>query len=99
VQDIAEMDSDAEQGALIFWPSGIELLKRDLDLNGRFDGRQASGEFDQEAIADGLDLATVMTGDAGSDDRAVFLKQLQRQRLVSLAKRGKTDHVGEHDGC
>src|SRR5215467_371967 len=54
-------------------------------------------EFDQKTVADRFDLSAVELGENRTQQRAMFLKQLERQLFVALRQPAVTDHVGEHD--
>ena len=56
-----------------------------------------AGERDQEPIARGLDLAPAVAGQDVAEDEAVFLDQLERERLVMQGQRALADLVREND--
>ena len=67
--DVAEVNADAKFDPEFRWHGGVLLGHLALDLDRttcRIDG---TGEFDQHAVAGGLDDATAVRGDAGIDKR------------------------------
>src|ERR1700739_374239 len=60
-------------------------------------GIQRTGKFNEKRIASRLDFPASVVWKDGAKQLAVFLKQLQRQRLVLLRQGAVAHHIGEHD--
>src|SRR5918994_2115877 len=62
---VADIDPDAKFDAAVYWFGGIALSHRALHLDCTAHRIDDASEFDEEAVAGGLDSPTVMLGDFG----------------------------------
>ena len=72
---------------------GQRLLEFDRAIHR---GHRA-GELNQKAVAYRFYLLSLIFQERGPQESAVFLEQLQRQRLVALRQRAVSHHVRKHD--
>ena len=68
--DVAEIDADAELDALLRGDTGIALGHPALHRDGAAHRIDDAGEFDQQAVAGGLDDAAAVLGDVRVDQLA-----------------------------
>ena len=99
VDDIAEVDPDAEADAIrchnVLLPLGHALLEED----GAADRVDDAGELAQSPVADPVDDAAVVPGDERVDELgAVRLEPGDRAILVPLHQPRVADHVRREDG-
>ena len=95
--DVPYVDPDPENDAL---PRGGECVPsghRLLDFHCASHRLHRAREFDQEPVAERLDLPTPMRGEERSNDRLVLRAQPQGLLLVALAQFRESYEVGEHD--
>ena len=59
---------------------------RALDFDGAPDRRQRAGELDEEPVAGGLDLCSLMFWKEIAQQASMFLDQLGRERLIVSAR-------------
>jgi hypothetical protein len=76
----------------------IALGQGALDFNGTLRGLQGAGEFDEESVANGLDLGAVELGKDFAQEPAVFFEQFESEPIVALGQGAVAHHVSEHDG-
>ena len=79
--EVAEIDPDPKGDAFVFRHLGIALEHRPLDLDGATHRIDDAREFDQHAVAGGLDDAAVMLADFRVDKLAAM--RLQALRVPS----------------
>src|SRR5436190_511633 len=83
--DIADIDPDAELDAPINRNCGIALVHATLDLDRAAHRVDDAGEFDQCAVAGGLDDAAAMLGDLRIDQRDAVRFQIAQRAFVIVA--------------
>ena len=81
---VADVDADAHLELAFGRRGEIALRQRALDLDGALRRFERAGEFDQEPIAQGLDLQPVEAREEVAQQTAVLLQQLECERLVAL---------------
>ena len=91
----AEIDSDANLNALVFWDVSVALSEPALDADGAFDGVHDRAEFGQHAVAHELEDPPVMERDLRLEQLLASGHQpLMRALLVALHMRGVSDDIG-----
>ena len=70
LDDIAQMNADAELDAALGRQAGVALGHAVLHLDGAAHGVDHAAELDENAVAGALDDAPVMRGDGGIDQVA-----------------------------
>jgi len=76
------------------------LGDRALDFDGAAHRVDDTGEFDQQAVAGGLDNAPAMLGDLGIDELApVRLQPGERAFLVGPHQPAVAGDIGRQNGC
>lgn len=99
VDDVADLDTGAEQHAPRRRLVGAAPVHPALDLDGAGHRRDAAGELDQEPVARGLDQATAMRRDARVDQLAAVALQVgQRAGLVLAHQPAVAGGVQGEDG-
>ena len=85
--DIADIDADAEDDALVLGHARIAADHAALDYHRAPDRIDDTGKFDQRAVARGLDDTATMTGNRPVDQRpAMGFQRLQSADLIGLHK-------------
>jgi hypothetical protein len=97
---IAEVDADAELHPPRRRDVRVASRHPALDLGSAQDRVDDAVEFDQHAVASGLDNAAAVLCDGRIDEfDPVGLETGERPRLVDLHQPAKADHVGGKDRC
>ena len=98
LDDVAEMNADAELDAAVVRHAGVALDHRVLHFDGAAHGVDDAAELDERAVAGALDDAPVMHGDGRIDQIAAQRPQpRQRAILVRAGEPAVADHVGGQD--
>ena len=98
LDDVAEMDADAELDAALRRHAGIALDHAVLHLDGAAHGVDHAAELDEAAVAGALDDATMMHGDRGIDQIAAQRPQpRQGAILVRAGEPAVADDVRRQD--
>ena len=98
LDDIAQVDADAELDALIRRDSDVALDHRVLNLDSAAHGLDHAAKFDQRPVARALEHSAIMAGDRGIDEIGAQRPQ-PRKRTVFVRARHPTeaDDVGGED--
>ncbi len=93
--DIANIDADAIEDALIIGQTGFPLAHRPLDIHRTFDRVDRAGEFHQHAIAGGFHDPPLVSGDFRVD-QVCSMGALTRNRagFIDLHMSRVADHIG-----
>ena len=98
LDDVAEMNADAELDAALGRHAGVALDHAVLHLDRAAHRVDHAAELDEAAVAGALDDAPVMHGDGGIDQIAAQRPQpRQRAILVRAGEPAVADHVGDQD--
>ena len=98
LDDVAEMDADAEFDAALGRHAGVALDHAVLHFDRAAHGVDHAAELDEAAVAGALDDAPVMGGDGGIDQVAAQPPEpRQRAILVRAGEPAVADHVGDQD--
>ena len=98
LDDVAEMDADAELDAAVLGHAGVALDHRVLDFDRAAHGVDHAAELDERAVAGALDHAPVVHGDRRVDEVAAQRPQpRERAILVRAGEPGEADDVGGQD--
>ena len=98
LDDVADMDPDAEFDAPVLRQSGVALDEAVLDLDRAADRVYDAAKLDDASIAGALDDAPTMGGDGGVDQVAPQAPQArERAILVRSREPGVADDVGHQD--
>jgi hypothetical protein len=92
---LAEIDSDANLNALVFWNVGVALGEPALDAHGAFDRIDDRAELGKHAVAHQLENPPVMERDLWLEEflasrHQTFVSAL----LVAFHMRGVSDDIG-----
>ena len=96
--DVADIDADAEEQAVLGWMALVRNRDRLLHLHGAIQRIDHALEFGQHAIAGGAGDAAIVGGDQIVDDQAVAGQGRKRLRLVPLHMPTVTLDIGGEDG-
>ena len=95
LDDIAQMNADAELDAALGRQAGVALDHAVLHLDGAAHGVDHAAELDEDAVAGALDHAPVMHGDGRIDQIAAQRPQpRQGAILVRAGEPAVSDHIG-----
>ena len=98
LDDVAQMNADAEFDALIGRDAGVAFGRAGLHLNRAADGVDHAAKFDEAAVAGALDDAPVMRSDRGIDQIAPQRSQpRQRPLFVRAGEPAVADDIGDQD--
>jgi hypothetical protein len=98
LNNIAEMNADAEFDALVWRDLGIALDHRPLDFDGAVHRVDNAAEFDDAAVARSLDDPAVMHGDGWVDQVAAQRPEPYKDAIpVRARKSGIADDVSDQD--
>ena len=97
VDDIAEVDADAELHPTICFDGGVALGHRLLDGDRALDRVHDAGELGEDAVAGRVDDAAAVLGDHRQHDRLMRLEVADGTRLVSAHQRAVAGDVGGED--
>ena len=98
LDDVAEMDADAELDAALGRHAGVALDHAVLHFDRAAHRVDDAAELDEAAVAGALDDAPVMRGDGGIDQIAAQRPQpRQRAILVRAREPAVADDVGDQD--
>ena len=82
LDNVAQMDADAELDAALGRKAGVALDHAVLHLDGAAHGVDNASELDEDAVARPLDDAAVMQGDGGVDQIAAERSQPRKRPLL-----------------
>src|SRR6185503_16783650 len=99
VDDITDVDADAELHTVFWVNSGIALYHLGLDRDRTFDCVHHAREFGKNAVASRVDDATTELSDHRQDDCLMPLEIMHRAHLVRAHQRAVTGNVRSKDGC
>ena len=100
LDDVAEMNADAELDAPVGGQADVALDHRVLHLDGAAHGIDHAAELDQRPVAGALEHAPVMDGDRGVDEfRAQRPQPRQCPVLVGARHPAEADDIGGQDCC
>ena len=100
LDDVAQMDADAELDAAFGRQAGIALDHAILHLDGAAHGVDHAAELDEAPVAGALDHATMMHGDRGIDQVAAQRPQPRQDAiLVRAGEPAVADHIRDQDRC
>ena len=85
--DVADVNADAKFDPEFRRYAGVLLSHLSLDFHRTARGIDSTSEFDQHAIAGGLDDATAVRGDPGIDNRLSKCLQLRECALLVETRR------------
>ena len=98
LDDIAEVDADAELDASLDRHAGVPLHEAVLHLDGAAHGVDHASEFNERAVAGAFDDAPSMHGDGRVDQIAAQrTKSGKRAILVRAGEPAVADHIGDQD--
>ena len=98
LDDVAQMDADAELDALVRRDLGVALDHRLLHFDGAAHRIDDAAELDNAAVAGALDDPAVMHGDGRVDQVAAKGSESSEDAiLVGAGKPGVADDVGHQD--
>ena len=98
LDDVAEMNADAELDAALGRHAGVALDHAVLHLDRAAHRVDHAAELDEAAVAGALDDAPVMRGDGGIDQIAAQPPEpRQRAILVRAGEPAVADDVGDQD--
>jgi hypothetical protein len=98
LDDVADMDADAEFDALVWRDLGVTLGHRPLDLNGKIHCIDGAAELDNGAVAGALDDPAVMHRDGRINEVASKRPQpSQNPVLVGASKPAIADDIRNQD--
>jgi hypothetical protein len=98
VNHVADMNADFELNPPVGRDVMAALGQSTLDFDGALRGFQGAAEFNEESIANGLDLGAVEPGKDFAKEPAVFFEQFESEPIVALGQGAVAHHVSEHDG-
>ena len=97
--DVADIDADAVFDALVVGDAGVARGHGTLQVDGAAHGIDDTGEFDQHAVAGGLDDAAAVLRDLGIDQLApVRLHLRERAFLVGAHQPTIAGDIGRKNG-
>jgi hypothetical protein len=97
--DVAKIDADAQNDALVRRHAGIGFRHRPLHGGATGDGLNGADKFDQQPVAHDLDDTPAVTRSLAVDDLlATILQQRQGAGIVALHEPAEADNVGRQDG-
>jgi hypothetical protein len=100
LDDVAEMNADAEFDALVGRDLGVALGHRPLDFNSKIHCVDDAAEFDNCAVSSALDDAPVMHGDCGIDQVAPKGAEPSENSILVRARKPRVaNNVGYQDRC
>jgi hypothetical protein len=98
LDNVAEMDADAELDSLLGGNPGVTLDHAALELDRTSHGVDDAAKLDEAAVPGALDGAPVMRGDGGIDEVAAQpSKTRQRPVLIRPGEPAVADHVRHQD--
>ena len=98
LDDVAEMDADAEFDALVLRHARVALRHRVLHFDRAADRVDHAAELDDRAVAGALDHPAFVNGDGGIDEIAAQSPEpRERPVLVGAREPAEADHVGGED--
>ena len=98
LDDVAEMDADAEHDAAVLRHAGVALDHGVLNLDRAAHGVDDAAELDDAAVAGALDDAPVMGGDGRIDQIAAQRAQARKDAILVRAREpAVADHVRAKD--
>jgi hypothetical protein len=97
-QDIAEIDADPVEDALGLRQRSVALIHHLLDEDRAFDRRNDRREFQQHAVAHGLDQPAAQGLHNRRPGVAPFAHEFDRPSLILAHQARITDHVRGEDG-
>ena len=98
LHDVAEVDADAKPHLPGFRQVAVLGADRVLDFDAAAHGLDHRGEFGDDGVAPGVDLAALMALEKLVHDAAIALQPLQRVGFVAGHQRRIALHVGAEDG-
>ena len=98
LDDIAQMDADAELDAALGRQAGVALDHAVLHFDGAAHGVDDAAELDEAAVAGALDHAAVVHGDGRIDQIAAQRPQPRQDAIfVGAGEPAVADHIGDQD--
>ena len=98
LDDVAEMNADAELDAALGRQAGVALDQAVLHFDGAAHRVDHAAELDEAAVAGALDDPPMMRGDGGVDQVAPEPpKARERAILVRSREPAVADHIGDQD--
>ena len=97
VDDVAGVQPDAQQHAVVRLGGPVVRVQGRLDGNGAGGGGEGAGKLHEEGVTDGLDFPAAVRCEKRADEPPVGLEKLQGQPFVPLGEGAVAHHVGEHD--
>ena len=98
LDDVAQMNADAELDAALRRQAGVAFDEAALHLDGAAHSVDHATELDQASVAGALDDAPAMRGDGGIDQIAAKPPEArQRAILVGAGEPAIADHVRDQD--
>ena len=98
VDDVAQVDADAEEHAARFGHPLVARRHDGLDLDRALGRVDHAGELGQDAVAGGIDDPTAVTADQGQNHGLMPLEITDRRRLVLPHEAAVAGDVGGEDG-
>src|SRR5689334_15881650 len=89
---IPDMDANADAHLPFLGLAEIPRMERGLQINRALHRGQRARELNQETIARGLDLTTIVSGKNAAHQAAMLLEQFQRESFIALRERAVTHH-------
>ena len=100
LDNIAEMDADAELDATVRWKTSVAIDHSILYLDGAAHGVNNAAKLDEAPVAGALHHATVMDRGGGGDQIAPERPQPRKcPLLVGTGKPAVSDHIRRKNGC
>ena len=100
LDDVAQMNADAEFDAALRRQAGVALDHAVLHLDGAAHGVDHAAELDENAVPGALDDAPVMQSDGRVDEVAAQRPQPRQGAILVRARQpAVADHVGGQDRC
>src|SRR2546427_401659 len=96
MNDISEMNPDAESDLPPGRVHGVSFVKRSLHFKGTPDGLECAREFHEKPVAYRLDLFAGVSREEWPEEASMLFKQLECECLVSLRERRIACDVCEH---
>ena len=98
LDDIAQMDADAELDAALGRQAGVALDHAVLHFDGAAHGVDDAAELDERPVAGALDDAAIVHGDGRIDQVAAQRSQPRQDAiLVRAGEAAVADHIGDQD--
>ena len=98
MDDVAEIEADAEADALGLRPIGVAVFRSLLKDDGAAHGVDDRGELYQHAVAGGLEDTAAVLGDQWIDEfAAIAFEQGEGSLLVRAHQPRLSDNVGAED--